>query len=584
MKYCLINHLYGTSADGGAEAVVREEARRLQTQGHAVIIIATSPWGGWGSWRAKKAMEEGIAVYRYWAPNLSWYGNLSHHGVVLRALWHVKDVWNWWSKKIVQKILKLERPDIVHTHNLMGIGFGIPRLIQRMGMRHIHTLHDIQLVEPSGVLPWNHAKDSSFQRLYQWLMKRRFGKPDVVIALSKFLKEFYQTRGFFSGSKWNHFFVIPSEVNSLRPKSEGVNAVEGSFGLETVALPRSVQSPQMSASKDSSTRPRDSVGMTKINKNTKDSFLFVGSLVPHKGMQLLMHAWDALPPQFPGTLHIAGDGAFRDEIIAWAKKHPNVTYHGRVAGDGLSALYERSGVLLFPSQCIENRPRVIEEALSHGLWVIASRTGGVQELIQEGENGTLVKPDSLGEWIQNIFFHTSSFSDLSGVQIETDHLLLTPVDPRHREDIFREFSPDVTTYMYPRSAKDISETDAFIEESRKHLLEGTDLIMAVLKKDSKEFLGCVGLHNINTGYPELGIWIKVSAHGEGYGREAVTGLKKWCDERVPYVYILYPAAIENMSSRNIAESLGGIIARTYKNTNLSGRELTMVEYWIMKKK
>ncbi len=167
-------------------------------------------------------------------------------------------------------------------------------------------------------------------------------------------------------------------------------------------------------------------------------------------------------------------------------------------------------------------------------------------------------------------------------ELQTSRLLLRPISVKYRQEIFREFTADITVYMNPQPAKEIAETDSFIKNSAKNMENGKEIVMAVLLKDTEEFLGCAGLHEIQTKTPELGIWIKKSAHGNKYGREAVTALKHWADENLDYTYIIYPADKQNVSSRKIAESLGGTVAREMKNINASGNELDEVEYHIYK--
>lgn len=50
--------------------------------------------------------------------------------------------------------------------------------------------------------------------------------------------------------------------------------------------------------------------------------------------------------------------------------------------------------------------------------------------------------------------------------------------------------------------------------SLNSLEKGNDLQMVILKKQLNEFIGCAGLHQIGAKDPELGIWIKKSAHGK----------------------------------------------------------------------
>jgi ribosomal-protein-alanine N-acetyltransferase len=59
------------------------------------------------------------------------------------------------------------------------------------------------------------------------------------------------------------------------------------------------------------------------------------------------------------------------------------------------------------------------------------------------------------------------------------------------------------------------------------MAKGEELVCFAILKGTKEFVGTVGLHRVNTATPELGCWVKRPAHGNKYGREAIHGLKKW---------------------------------------------------------
>ena len=97
---------------------------------------------------------------------------------------------------------------------------------------------------------------------------------------------------------------------------------------------------------------------------------------------------------------------------------------------------------------------------------------------------------------------------LLDVEIRTARLLLVPVSMVYREEIFQTFTPEITTYMHPRPAERIEETEAFINRSLEELREGSDLVLVILNRRSREFLGCGGLHGVQRPDPELGIWIK----------------------------------------------------------------------------
>ena len=174
--------------------------------------------------------------------------------------------------------------------------------------------------------------------------------------------------------------------------------------------------------------------------------------------------------------------------------------------------------------------------------------------------------------------------DLTKITINTSRLKLIPTSLKYASDIFKEFTPEITIYMYPRSARKQEETENFIRLSNLNMKSGKVFQAVILNKTTGEFLGHGGIASLDTNTPELGIWIKKSAHGNKYGKEAVIGLKKWLDENVKYKYIIYPVDRKNLASRKIAESLGGIIEDEYKKESLSGNILDEVEYRIYPQK
>lgn len=173
-------------------------------------------------------------------------------------------------------------------------------------------------------------------------------------------------------------------------------------------------------------------------------------------------------------------------------------------------------------------------------------------------------------------------SDLSDVIILTERLRLIPMSEKYASTIFNEFTKEITTYMFPRSPKKIEETLAYIRSNLPKITRGEELPVVILDKITGEFMGGGGAHKLKTNTPELGIWIKKSAHGHKYGREAVRGLKEWMDKNIPYIYIIYPVDKRNTASRKIAESVGGVIKKEYKQKNMAGNILDEVEYWVYK--
>ena len=171
--------------------------------------------------------------------------------------------------------------------------------------------------------------------------------------------------------------------------------------------------------------------------------------------------------------------------------------------------------------------------------------------------------------------------DLNAVEIATERLILRPVTSVFAERIFAEFTPEITRFMLPRSPQHLSETESFIADTTEKRRRGSDLVLAILASESEEFLGICGLHGRgNAREPELGIWVKKSAHGRGFGREAVGGVRDWAERRLIVEAFIYPVDRKNLPSRKIAESLGGVVVSYESIKTMSGGELDAVIYRI----
>lgn len=166
--------------------------------------------------------------------------------------------------------------------------------------------------------------------------------------------------------------------------------------------------------------------------------------------------------------------------------------------------------------------------------------------------------------------------------IQTDNLEIILIDRSFGKVIFHEFNEEIATYMIPQPPDSISGTYNFIDESIEKNKKGTDLQLVAVKKDSGEFIGCFGVHELDKKNPELGLWIKKGAYGNGYGIEAMEAIIQWLQENREFEYLRYPVDRRNLKSRRIPERNGGFIKKEYKEINSKGFELDLIEFWIKK--
>lgn len=115
--------------------------------------------------------------------------------------------------------------------------------------------------------------------------------------------------------------------------------------------------------------------------------LFVGVLEPYKNVEGLAAAWRRAAPQVPGAkLVVVGKGSQRRALEGRADG-----YFEQLAPAEVAAKLDESTLLVLPSRH-EGLGRVVIEAFARGRGVVATRAGGILDLVEDGEQGVLVDP------------------------------------------------------------------------------------------------------------------------------------------------------------------------------------------------
>ena len=345
MRVCLVSNLYPPDVLGGAEIVVGQLARGLQGAGHAVTVVTTAPRA-----RAGGETVHGVRVHRLHPANIYWAGEAAARPRVLKPLWHFVDLWNPVMYQRLRALLVAEKPDVVHTHNLGGLSAAVWSATSAARLPLVHTLHDHSLTCVRAVRMTRRGRVCERQcgpcALRSAWLERRSRAVDAVAAPARFVLERHRELGFFPRA---HTAIVP-------------------WGAPPVAA--------------TARRRRDDEPV---------SFLFLGSLEPHKGIGIVLDALRRMP-DVPVSLAIAGAGTMADACLAAARRDPRIRFHGFVTGEEKDGLLGSADVLLFPSLCWEVVGLVMLEAFAHGVPVIASRTGGIPEFIEDGRTGLLVEP------------------------------------------------------------------------------------------------------------------------------------------------------------------------------------------------
>jgi glycyl-tRNA synthetase len=215
------------------------------------------------------------------------------------------------------------------------------------------------------------------------------------------------------------------------------------------------------------------------------------------------------------------------------------------------------------------------------VWEASGHIGGFSDLLVEDlithkryradhlvEEAKVSKP-----YFLNFSDKVSDFIPDENFCIEGERVILKVISLDYLDDIFANFTNEITTYMFPQSSGKIEDTQKFIEEARQKTLTSDDLQLVILDKKTNEFIGFCGLHSPSSKSPEFGIWIAKNKHGNGYGREAIANLKNWADENLQAECYIYPVDKNNVPSQKIPESLGGNMIHNYKKKNQTGEKV-----------
>jgi glycosyltransferase involved in cell wall biosynthesis len=125
--------------------------------------------------------------------------------------------------------------------------------------------------------------------------------------------------------------------------------------------------------------------------------LFVGNLVPEKGPDVLLEAFDLLAEGDASThLAFVGDGTLRRSLerrCSGRGRNFGVLFAGRQEPAAVARWMQAADVVCIPS-FREGCPNAMLESLASGRPVVASRVGGIPDVVGDGRNGRLVEPGS----------------------------------------------------------------------------------------------------------------------------------------------------------------------------------------------
>lgn len=345
MKVLLANKFFFNN--GGSERVMFQERAFLISTGQQVVDF---------SMRDDRNVESPQAGY-FVAPQN--YRNGGHLARIAAALSLVH------SREAVRKFGQLiddTRPDLVHCHNVYHqLTPSIIGVAKARKIPVVLTLHDAKPVCPvytrlSGGQPCSACLDGDFSQI----LRRRCA--DNSLAKSALLYTEAVVQRHLGSYEKVDSFIAPSLFMS--------QAVAHRFPESRIAL------------------LHNGVDVKAIRPLGSDEgyVLYLGRLSAEKGTETLLRAHASAAGDW--ALCVAGSGPLADDC---QRRYANVRFVGHLTGDRLEQTIAGSSLVVVPSECHENCPMTVLEAMAHGKPVVGTRIGGIPELIVDGETGLLVE-------------------------------------------------------------------------------------------------------------------------------------------------------------------------------------------------
>jgi glycosyltransferase involved in cell wall biosynthesis len=355
---------------GGAEKYFIEISKKLEEKGHQVAVFS---------------MHHPKNIASVWSSYFVSRISFNEGGWRNFLLSPMRILYSLEAKRKFERIIKDFEPDIIHIHNIYHqLSPSILSVAKKYAIPVVMHLHDYKLICPN----------------YQL-----FVKDNICFRCKK--TKYYNCLKYrcFKGSFWKSFLItiemyFHHKILKIYRKNIDFFIAPSAFMKKTVA---------------SFSWPEEKIKLIynffdKIFKETdsdiSDYGLYFGRLSREKGIHILLQALSMSSSKM--KLNIVGSGPEENNLKNITRElglSDRVSFLGPKYGDDLQKIVSRAKMVFLPSIWCENMPLVLLESLSLAKVVIASKTGGLPELIEDKKSGFLFEnanPSSLAKIIDDI--------------------------------------------------------------------------------------------------------------------------------------------------------------------------------------
>jgi glycosyltransferase involved in cell wall biosynthesis len=314
------------------------------------------------------------------------------------------------------QVLDAVQPDVLHIHSLFNLSFDLPQLASDRGIPVVATLHDYTLVCPSGGQRVHRADSHVCETIDTERCARCFKESPfyaqlsvgtiagaapggLVSKLASLARRRFPATVRRAASVARQASLVPVNRQAINTRLARAREVLGKIDL-VIAPSQYLAEEFVRLGADRSrilVSANGQVSWTPVAVERPRIPLrigFVGTIVWHKGVHVLIEAVKGLP--LSGfDLRIFGSLAVAPEYVTQLRRASAgmpIRFEGEFQGEDLAHALSNLDVLVVPSLWPENAPLVIPEALHAGAVVVAARVGGIPEFVEDGVTGRLFNP------------------------------------------------------------------------------------------------------------------------------------------------------------------------------------------------
>ena len=412
MKILLVSHVFLPRHPAGTEIYTFQVGRALQALGHDVHVFTTEKDIARQNLSVKARDYKGLPVHEL-------FNNLYYNSF--------RETWDYPAAAASFGVLLDDlKPDIVHFMHLLYLSVACVEEVQRRGIPVFYTLHDY------------------------WLQCARFGQRRYLDGSICHEIDFDKCGRCIGGFKWKQTRTERAMGKAIAKVRNAVGVdlgdlardmrrrlKQGSASSGPAITDADDVEPEVAseyareiAERDKALRERILPAVDRFiapSRFLRDRFLewgipaeqivhmrtgidlanfsdferrqqpktivsFIGTLAPHKGVHILLEAWEQLSPECKAhaELRVYGPPSHNPEYVAGLQRQAlrvGARLLGRLERESVAEALAETNLLVVPSIWYENSPLIILEALATRTPLAVSNLGGMAELVTPGATG-----------------------------------------------------------------------------------------------------------------------------------------------------------------------------------------------------